>query len=160
MAGGEPGATPRSGRAYRELVRPDPFVRDLQAIVAAYEQLDTHLEGRRSAAATGEGGRDRIAQMQRINDQAYFVLAWGQFESSVEDACRDAIRSGQAQRDWKSSRVWSLYNPDDRRLSGLRFEDRLALVLEKGARIGDGRCGTTTFVTRSLMARCAPSESK
>ena len=107
-------------------------MRDLQAIVAAYEQLDTHLEGCRSAAATGEGGRDRIAQMQRINDQAYFVLAWGQFESSVEDACRDAIRSGQAQRDWKSSRVWSLYNPDDRRLSGLRFEDRLALVLEKG----------------------------
>ena len=107
-------------------------MRDLRAIVAAYEQLDTHLEGRRSAATTREGGRDRIAQMQRINDQAYFVLAWGQFESSVEDACRDAIRSGQAQRDWKSSRAWSLYNPDDRRLSGLRFEDRLALVLEKG----------------------------
>ena len=108
-------------------------MRDLQAIVAAYEQLDTHLEGVRSAADTDTGSRDRIAQRQRINDQAYFVLAWGQFESSVEDACREAIRRGQAQRDWRSSRVWSLYNPEDRRLSGLRFEDRLALVLEKGS---------------------------
>ena len=108
-------------------------MRDLPAIVAAYEQLDTHLEGLRSAGAAGEGGRDRIARMQRINDQAYFVLAWGQFESSVEDACREAIRSGQAQRDWKSSRAWSLHNPDDRRLSGLRFEDRLALVLDRGS---------------------------
>lgn len=108
-------------------------MRDLQEIVTAYEQLDTHLEGLRSADGTGGGGRDRIAQRQRIDDQAYFVLAWGQFESSVEDACREAIRRGQAQRDWRSSRVWSLYNPDDRRMSGLRFEDRLALVLEKGS---------------------------
>ncbi len=108
-------------------------MRDLRAIVAAYEQLDTHLEELRGAADANEEVRDRIAQRQRINDHAYFVLAWGQFESSVEDSCREAIRRGQAQRDWKSSRACSLYDPDDRRLSGLRFEDRLALVLEKGS---------------------------
>ena len=108
-------------------------MRDLRAIVAAYEQLDAHLEELRGAADADEAVRDRIAQRQRINDHAYFVLAWGQFESSVEDACREAIRRGQAQRDWPSSRAWSLYDPDDRRLSGLRFEDRLALVLEKGS---------------------------
>ena len=101
--------------------------------MAAYDQLDTHLEELRGAADADEEVRDRIAERQRINDQAYFVLAWGQFESSVENACREAIRRGQAQRDWKSSRAWSLYDPDDRRLSGLRFEDRLALVLEKGS---------------------------
>lgn len=108
-------------------------MRDLQAIIAAYEQIDTHFEGLRGAAGSDEEGRDRIAQRQRINDQAYFVLAWGQFESDIEDACREAIRRGQAQRGWKSRRAWSLYNPDDRRLSGLSFEDRLALVLEKGS---------------------------
>ena len=29
--------------------------------------------------------------------------------------------------------AWSLYNPDDRRLSGLSFENRLTLVVEKGS---------------------------
>ena len=109
-------------------------MRDLQAIVAAYEQIDTYLESLRDAAGIDEENRDRIAQTQRINDHAYFVLAWGQFESDIEDACREAIRRGQAQQDWRSRRAWSLYNPDDRRLSGLSFEDRLALVLEKGGK--------------------------
>ena len=75
-------------------------MRDLRAIVAAYEQLDTHLEELRGAADADEEVRDRIAQSQRIDDHAYFVLAWGQFESSAEDACREAIRRGQAQRGW------------------------------------------------------------
>ena len=39
---------------------------------------------------------DQLAQRQRINDRACFVLAWGQLESDIDDACRDAIRRGQA----------------------------------------------------------------
>ena len=44
----------------------------------------------------------------------------------------DAIRHAQSHEDWRYRRAWSLYNPDDRRLSGLSFENRLALVLERG----------------------------
>ena len=106
-------------------------MRDLQAIAAVYEQLDNFLESLRDAMDSDDGGVERLAQRQRINDQAYFVLAWGQLESDIEDACRDAIHRGQADRDWKRRRAWSLHNPDDRRLSGLSFEDRLTLVLEK-----------------------------
>ena len=91
---------------------------DLQAIAAVYEQVDQQLQG---------------LQEQSINDQAYFVLAWGQLEADIEEACRDAIRDGQSHEDWRYRRAWSLYNPDDRRLSGLSFENRLTLVVEKGS---------------------------
>ncbi len=106
-------------------------MRDLQAIAAAYQQIDNFLEGLRDAQDPADRAHDRIAQRQRINDQAYFVLAWGQLESDVDDACREAIRRGRTHREWRHRRAWSLYNPDDRRLSGLGFQDRLTLVLEK-----------------------------
>lgn len=107
-------------------------MRDLQAIAAAYEQVDNFFESLRDDPDTTADGDDRIAQRQRINDQAYFVLAWGQLEANIDDACRETIRNGRAHRDWRHRRAWSLYNPEERRLSGLGFEDRLTLVLEKG----------------------------
>ena len=108
---------------------------DLRAIAGVYEQIDLHLQG---LGETEDGAGDEPAPSpvdheQRINDQAYFVLAWGQLEVDIEEACRDAIRSGQSHEDWRYRRPWSLYNPDDRRLSGLSFENRLTLVLEKGS---------------------------
>ena len=108
---------------------------DLQAVTAAYEQIDLQL---RSVRETEDGAGDEpepgpVDQEQRINDQAYFVLAWGQLEADIEEACRDAIRNGQSHEEWRHRRAWSLYNPDDRRLSGLSFENRLTLVLEKGS---------------------------
>ena len=108
---------------------------DLQAIAAVYEQVDLHIESLRDAedGAGEELAPDRIDQDQMINDQAYFVLAWGQLEADIEEACREAIRDGQSYEDWRYRRAWSLYNPDDRRLSGLSFENRLTLVLEKGS---------------------------
>ena len=108
-------------------------MRDLQAIAAAYEQLDKFLVSLWDAVDATDDGYDRLAQRQRINDQAYFVLAWGQLDSDIEDACREAIRRGQALGDWRRRRAWSLYNPEDRRLSGLSSEDRLTLVLEKAS---------------------------
>ena len=42
-------------------------------------------------------------------------------------------RQGRNQRHWRQRRSWSLYNPQDRRLSGLRFEERAALVLDPDA---------------------------
>ena len=108
---------------------------DLQAIATSYERLDGFLgdlrDGHDAAGETGE--RDRVAREQELNDQAWFVLAWGQLETDIDNACRDAIRHAQLHEDWRHRRAWSLYNPDDRRLSGLSFESRLTLVLEKGS---------------------------
>ena len=107
----------------------------LRAIAGSYERIDGILEELRERhdAAGETDGRDRIAREQELNDQAYFVLAWGQLEANIDEACRKAIRHGQSHEDWRNSRAWSLYNPDDRRLSGLSFENRLTLVLERGS---------------------------
>ena len=108
---------------------------DLPAIAAIYEQADLHFQRLRHSedGATDKPVPGSVDQEQRINDQAYFVLAWGQLEADIEEACREAIRAGQSHRDWRHRRAWSLYNPDDCRLSGLNFEGRLTLVLEKGS---------------------------
>ena len=106
---------------------------DLHAIAGSYERIDGFLEELRERhdAAGETDERDRVAREQELNDQAYFVLAWGQLEADIDEACRDTIRHGQSHDDWRNRRAWSLYNPDDRRLSGLRFENRLTLVLAR-----------------------------
>lgn len=65
---------------------------DLGAIAALYQQVDNYLEDLRDRYdAAGEAeDRDRVARQQRLNEQAYFVLAWGQLEAKISDACRDA----------------------------------------------------------------------
>ena len=125
---------------------------DLQAIAASYERLDRFLGDLRDGRdAVGEDDeRDRVAREQELNDQAWFVLAWGQLETDIDDACREAIRHAQAHEDWRYRRAWSLYNPDDRRLSGLSFENRLTLVLEKGS--GEWKRAMQLYNVRNQIA--------
>lgn len=54
---------------------------DLQAVAAVYERVDLHLRSLRDT----EDGANRE---RSINDQAYFVLAWGQLEADIEEAYR------------------------------------------------------------------------
>ena len=112
-----------------------PYISDLRAIADLYAEVDDSLEALRDKAVADGATtqRERIEHKQRINDQAYFVLAWGQLEADIVDACRSTIRHAQTHGDWRDRRAWTLYNPDDRRLSGLSFENRLTLVLEKGS---------------------------
>ena len=88
---------------------------DLRSIATLYEQVDNHFDDLRDDF--DEAGRERVEQEQRINDQAYFVLAWGQLEADVGDACEKAISLGQSHRDWRHRRPWSLYDPREPRLS-------------------------------------------
>ena len=105
---------------------------DLQAIAGVYERIDNFFEDLRDSydAAGDEVERDGVEREQRINDQAYFVLAWGQLEADVDDACRDAIRQGRLNEDWRSRRPWSLYDAENPRLS---FRNRLRLVLDESS---------------------------
>ncbi len=110
---------------------------DLQRIASLHEQVDKQFTAQLSEEEADNAkidADDAIQHKRIINDQACFVLAWGQLEAGIESACRTVIRHGQSQSDWNNRRVWSSYNPDDRRLSGLSFENRLTLVLEKGSR--------------------------
>jgi hypothetical protein len=54
-------------------------------------------------------------------------------ETAIDETCRTAIRNRRSSDSWSIRRAWDLYNPDDDRLSGLRFENRAALVLDQNA---------------------------
>ncbi len=103
-------------------------VRDLERILDAYTQTDASLEAKRTPAAAASVASTEARQV--LNDQAYFLLCWGQLETEINARCREAIRRRREDPDWQTRRGWDLYNPDDPRLSGLSFEDRVRLVLD------------------------------
>ena len=105
---------------------------DLEAIATLFQQVDNSLEDlREQHDATGKADeRDRVARQQRLNEQACFVLAWGQLEADIDDACRDAIRLGKLHEDWRHRRAWSVYDEENPRLS---FRNRLTLVLDRSS---------------------------
>ena len=110
-------------------------MKDLVRLTALYSKLDVFLDA--AAERAGAVEVDRVRAEQALNDQAYFVLCWGQLERAIDDRCRDVIRSRRAHPDWQVRRGWDIYNPDDARLSGLPFENRVALVLDRSE--GRGR---------------------
>ena len=110
-------------------------MKELTEIRALYLEIDAAFEAEldRATHAGDIAAADRIKRNQLINDQAYFILTWGQLERAIDDVCRLAIRARQAMPAWSDRRGWDLFNPDDRRLSGLTFEERLALVVDRAA---------------------------
>ena len=100
---------------------------DIDAIATLYQQVDNFLEGLRDRARESEE-RSRIVYQQKLNEQACFVLAWGQLEAEMDEACRNAIRLGKSHEEWQHRRAWSLYDSENPRLS---FRNRLTLVLDK-----------------------------
>ncbi|MGQ0484907.1 MAG: hypothetical protein ACT4SY_06100 [Hyphomicrobiales bacterium] len=102
-------------------------------LLGHYNAIDRHLDLDRQSVAHDSGREKKIEQRQKINDQAYFVLCWGQLETELDDRCRNAIRRRRDNPDWTRRRGWDLYNPEDRKLSGLSFEDRVSLVLDRQA---------------------------
>lgn len=113
-------------------------MRSLSHIVALYEEIDGAFDTKldEAMAAGDEAAVQRIEKKQLINDQAYFVLCWGQLETEIDEACRDAIRRRMSNANWEMRRGFDFYNPDDKRLSGLVFERRVAIVLNSNAGAG------------------------
>jgi hypothetical protein len=109
-------------------------MRDLPRVAALYEEIDNSFESRRSdASARGDMvAVEKIEKKQAINDQAYFVLCWGQLEAEIDARCRAAITSRTGNdKPWPTRRAWDMFNPNDKRLSGLSFEERTGLLLDR-----------------------------
>ena len=108
-------------------------MKSLQQIGALYEEIDADFDAELddAVASRDEAAVQRIEQKQLLNDQAYFVLCWGQLETEIDDACRAAIRKRKASKGWEKRRGFDFYNPDDNRLSGLPFDRRVAIVLDR-----------------------------
>lgn len=117
----------------------------LPQIVALYEEVDRGFDSDRQAALTSGDQVEarRIQQKQLLNDQAYFVLCWGQLEAEIDDACRATIARRQADQSWEMRRGFDFYDLNDRRLSGLPFERRAAIVLDRN---GGKGCTWATMI--------------
>ena len=105
-------------------------MRELPAILAAYERIATDLDVRleRDREARDDAGIERVEQQQRINDSAYFILAWGQLEAEINRAAIEAVRRRLSSVNWDERRAWDAHDPDKMRT---KFEDRVALVLDR-----------------------------
>ncbi|MYG25626.1 MAG: hypothetical protein F4213_06330 [Boseongicola sp. SB0677_bin_26] len=105
---------------------------DLDAIADLFQQIDNILEERRERhdADGNAEERERVERQQRLNEQACFVLAWGQLEADIDDACREVIRLGKEHEEWVHRRAWSLHDEENLRLN---LRDRLTLVLDRGS---------------------------
>ena len=104
-------------------------------IEAAYLSLDAGLDAKMMQLAGA--ALHRVQGTQILNDQAYFLLCWGQLELEINERCRAAIRIRRNNPDWRIRRGWDLYNPDEKKLSGLAFENRVRLVLDQQAGKGN-----------------------
>ncbi len=108
-------------------------MKSLPRIGALYEEIDGQFDAELdNAVAKGDtAAAQRIEQKQLLNDQAYFVLCWGQLEAEIDEACRTAIRQRKASTNWDIRRGFDFYDPDDKRLSGLSFDRPVALILDR-----------------------------
>ena len=100
---------------------------DIDAIATLCQQVDKFFENLRGQAEEADE-RCRIEYQQKLNEQACFVLAWGQLEAEIDEACRNAIHLGQSHEEWRYRRAWSLYDSKNPRLN---FRNRLTLVLDQ-----------------------------
>lgn len=132
----------------------------LQELVAHYNFVDRILEDQRRAASGNPQQQGQVELRQKINDQAYFVLCWGQLEAALDDACRSAIRKRRDNPDWSKRRAWDLYNPEDKRLSGLSFEERVTLVLDKKSQGGEWKLVIKWYELRSRIAHGGTHEQR
>src|ERR1700719_791836 len=105
---------------------------ELPKILSYYMKIVEGFERELTAARQENQGdiAERIRKLQILNDQAYFLLCWGQIEKEIDDTCRRAVRKQRVHRDWQKRRAWELFNPDDKRFSGLSFYGRAKLVLD------------------------------
>lgn len=108
-------------------------MKQLPRILALYREIDAALEQQLADAEAQSdfAAMTRVVGKQSLNDQAYFILAWGQLEAEINETCREVIRGRHNSAQWTDRRLWELFNPDDRRLSGLSFHERAAIVLQR-----------------------------
>jgi hypothetical protein len=104
-----------------------------QQIFAAYNEIDRFLTKEfDNALNSGNAARQAtIRDFQRFNDNAYFVLLWGQLENEINQKFKTLVAAGQAHHDWKERRKFYNINMDR-----TKFEDRLAFLVNRNAGSG------------------------
>ena len=123
----------------------------LARIEATWTKFDYAFEKELPGATTA--AKASIFGQQVINDQAYFILFWGQLEAEVDAVCRTAVNRRRLDPDWQVRRAWDLYHPNEPRFSGLSFENRARLVLDgQGGRASPSALTLKHYGSRNQIA--------
>ncbi|MEQ8785415.1 MAG: hypothetical protein RIC55_03920 [Pirellulaceae bacterium] len=102
-------------------------MKSFSAILRAYVSIDGRL-AREEAAASNARDRKRLAGMRILNDQAYFVIIFAQFEDYIKNRCRRLIDRKTSSPNWVLRRAWDLI--DVNRLSFMR---QVALLIDRAS---------------------------
>lgn len=100
-------------------------MKSFSAILRTYQKLDDEL-AQWEAAATSIRVRRRWSSMRILNDQAYFVVIFAQFEDYVKKQCRKLIDRKKSAARWTARRIW-----DSVDLDRLGFMKQVALLIDK-----------------------------
>ena len=126
-------------------------------IFSLYTDIDERFDQRLAT------GFPDAAAHQVLNDQAYFLLCWGQLETEIDRKCRDVVRRRRDDPAWHVRRAWDLYNPDDPRFSGLVLDGQAgrgspyALTIKHYAvrnQIAHGRLQATRISVSAFVQDC------
>lgn len=123
----------------------------LTSLLVAYDALDELLERERDRAIDDEA-KKKIDDRLRLNDHAHLLLGWGYLEAEIDRKCREAIRKRRDNPDWTRRRGWDLYDPDNKRLSGLSLEDRVRLLIDAQAPSGEWKLAMHWYQLRNKIA--------
>ncbi|HEY5315083.1 MAG TPA: hypothetical protein VIK18_21305 [Pirellulales bacterium] len=98
----------------------------ITAILRAHRIVDGHLAAHQ-VAASSPTEQARWARRRMLNDYAYFMLIFGQFEDRVNRRCEALIRKKRQAPTWKQQRLWDTTETDR-----LGFMRRVALLTQIG----------------------------
>lgn len=104
-------------------------MRAFSRIAKAHATLDAYLAFH-EATARGRTERDMWAHTREINDHAFFVLLFAQFEQAVESKYSRLVDRKKRLRSWKLRAVWE--EIDAERIS---FMQKVAVLAAKGGRV-------------------------
>lgn len=118
-------------------------MQELDLILAAYQEINAAFELRKIRARKRKDSETfmAIAARQGINDQAYFVLCWGQVEKKISTACaknhpdKNLARLSFKKRaelafDGKNSPAWQFLMENYRLRNSIAHGELLAKRLE------------------------------
>ena len=101
-------------------------------LLSVYSLVDSEL-ALHEETAREDNDRSLEASIKRkreLNDQAYFLLLFAQFEYFINEQCTNLIRDKSNIANWIEKRPW--YILDHRNITRMEFMNRVALLTEKG----------------------------
>jgi len=102
-------------------------VKRLTLLRNSYIESDGRIAEKRFGALT-PGSQDKWNKIKDLNDQAYFMMIFAQFEDRINEYVKDLVEKKNLASSWRKKRAWTIIDAD--RLS---FMQKVALLTPKGA---------------------------